>query len=209
MVPPFAIGRVPETSVPRATCENEIVVPSVRRMRFGVLPDVSVGTPDELVTRADVLAVVSDVRTFADDVYSSVFVPPKVFTPDPPYTGESVVEAVTTPLTAWRGPVREPIVRPFVPETVRAVVEAYVAISFVPSNARAALSVSPPPVVANVMRPEVRFETERAVVEAYGKIEARLEVAANEGAVTRPYVVRMPVMRPSPFTERRTECQAP
>ena len=45
--------------------------------------------------------------------------------PVPPKNTESVEDAVTAPEMAWRGPVIEPRVRPFTPETVSAVVEAY------------------------------------------------------------------------------------
>ncbi len=45
---------------------RELVV--LRRILFGVVPEVRVGAPDEFVTRAEVLAVARDVRTFADDV---------------------------------------------------------------------------------------------------------------------------------------------
>ena len=45
--------------------------------------------------------------------------------PVPPYSTPMDVVAPTTPLFAWRGPFKVPNDRPFVPETVRAVVEAY------------------------------------------------------------------------------------
>jgi hypothetical protein len=48
---------------------------------------------------------------------------------------ERVEDAETVPFTAWRGPVKEPIVRPFVPETVRAVDEAKVKNPYVPDAA--------------------------------------------------------------------------
>ncbi len=67
---------------------------------------------------------------------------------------------------------------PYVPEA--AVVEAYVAVSFVPSNVRPALSVRRPPVVANVRRPEVRLETESAVDEAKLKYALVPEIAVVE-----------------------------
>jgi len=45
--------------------------------------------------------------------------------PVPPYATESVDDAETAPLIPWSIPVSDPRVRPFVPDTVRAVVEAY------------------------------------------------------------------------------------
>jgi hypothetical protein len=83
-VPPFDTGRVPETSVPRATWEKVMLVPSVRRTRFAVPPEVKVGAPDELVTRAEVLAVAREVRTFAAEVKRMVLTPPNEETPVPP-----------------------------------------------------------------------------------------------------------------------------
>jgi len=73
----------------------------------------------------------------SDDVEVSVY-PPRAFPtrilpndgdverPVPPYATERVDVAETSPLIAWRGPFSEEFsVSPFVPDTVRAVVEAY------------------------------------------------------------------------------------
>lgn len=40
-------------------------MPSVRKRRLAVVPDVQAGTPEELVTKAEVLAVVIDDRVLA------------------------------------------------------------------------------------------------------------------------------------------------
>jgi hypothetical protein len=45
---------------------------------------VNEGTPDEFVTRAEVLAVAIDERVFAAVVKRMVFVPPNELTPVPP-----------------------------------------------------------------------------------------------------------------------------
>jgi hypothetical protein len=45
--------------------------------------------------------------------------------PVPPYNTPTEVVAETTPLFACNGPFKLSIVKPFVPDTVRAVVEAY------------------------------------------------------------------------------------
>jgi hypothetical protein len=89
-----------------------------------------------------------------------------------------------------------------VPDDVRAVVEAYVAVRAMPLYVRPEESWSIPPVPAYVTRPDVRPEMEMAVVEAYGKVEAPVDVAVNVGAVIVTYEVRAPVTRPDPWTVR-------
>ena len=100
LVPPFAMGRTPVTSVVSATCENEMVVPSVLRSLFAVPPLVRVGAPLELVTRAEVLAVAREVSVSAELVYRSGFVPPKVVRAVPPFATASVPVIVESVVVA-------------------------------------------------------------------------------------------------------------
>lgn len=70
-VPPLATGSVPVTSVVRPTCAKLTIVPSVRRTRLAVVPEVNEGAPEALVTSAEVLADVRPPTVFVELEYKS------------------------------------------------------------------------------------------------------------------------------------------
>ena len=84
-----------------------------------------VGTPPSSARTKPFVVAARRERTFVAETYKR---PPAAYAvrPVPPYSVPTLVVAETTPAFAWRGPFSvERRVRPFVPETVRAVVEAY------------------------------------------------------------------------------------